>query len=209
MKTNSRRGIVLVLVLVVVAMLAMACLGFTELMLNERKAAQMAARQSQTRTLAQSGVELARQFLDRDPTDQTAAGGLYDNSQRFNGVVIADDTSPRDRGCCSVIAPRFGDQTIVGVRYGLQDESARINLATILQFDKQSAGGASQSGTGGTGTGGTGTGGTGTSGSGTSGSGTSGSGTGGSGTGGSGTGTGGTGPTITTAAGQTGTDAAK
>jgi len=135
--STTRRGIVLVIVLVVVAMLAMACLGFTELMLNERKAAWTAARQSQARMLAQSGIELARQFLDREATDRNASGGLYDNPQRFANVVIAGGDSPMDQGFCSLVAPRLEDRAVAGVRYGLQDESARINLATILQLTQQ------------------------------------------------------------------------
>jgi type II secretory pathway component PulK len=125
-------------VLVVIAMLTLAAVGFSDLMLTERKAAQTAGRQVRARVLAQSGAELARQFLDRDPADQTDAGGLYDNPQRFQAVLIADDAAPQDRGRCWVIAPRIDDggTTIAGVRYGLQDESTRINLATILTIGK-------------------------------------------------------------------------
>jgi type II secretory pathway pseudopilin PulG len=138
MRPKRRRGMILLLVLVVVAMLALVCLGYSDLMLGERRAALTASRQSQVRTLAQSGAELVRQFLDRAPADQTTAGGLFDNSQRFSGVLIADDDTPQNRGRCSVIAPRLdGDSTVIGARYGLQDESTRINLATILQFNKK------------------------------------------------------------------------
>ena len=134
----ARNGIVLLVVLVVIAMLTLVAVGFSDLMLTERKAAQTAGRQVRARVLAQSGAELARQFLDRDPADQTDAGGLYDNPQRFEGVLIADDAAPQDRGRCWVVAPRLDDggTTIAGVRYGLQDESTRINLATILTIGK-------------------------------------------------------------------------
>jgi type II secretory pathway component PulK len=133
------------LVLVVVAMLTLASLGFAELMLNEHRAAQTASRQSQARAFAQSGAELARQFLDRAATDQQTAGGIYDNSTRFANQLVADDTVPRNRGRFSVIAPRIEDRSVTGIRYGLQDESARINLATILDYDKSSGSGGSSS----------------------------------------------------------------
>ncbi len=135
-KPPRPRGIILVLVLVVTSVLTMACLVFAELMLNERRAAVTASRQVQTRVLAQSGTQLARQFLDLDPADQTAQGGLYDNPQTFQNVLIADEPAPQDRGHCSLIAPRISDDgtVFVGGRYGLQDESTRINLATICSL---------------------------------------------------------------------------
>ncbi len=135
---NNRRGVVLLLVLIVVTMLALGSFGFAELMLNEHRAAQTASRQSQARAFAESGAEVARQFLDRDPDDIQTAGGLYDNAQRFSSQVVADDDSPRDRGRFTILAPKIDDTAVAGVRYGLQDESAKINLATILTYDQSS-----------------------------------------------------------------------
>ena len=142
---KSRRGVVLLLVLIVVMILALGSLGFAELMLNEHRAAQTACRQSQARAFAESGAEVARQFLDRTADDQQTAGGLYDNAQRFSSQLVADDDSPRDRGRFTILAPKIDDTAITGVRYGLQDESAKINLATILTYD-QSSGSASSDG---------------------------------------------------------------
>ena len=135
MKTN-RRGVILLLVLVVVALLALASMTFCELMLNERKAVETAARQARARAFAQSGAEVARQFLDRTADDQTDAGGIYDNSQRFGHTVAAPDPTPQLCGYFSVIAPTYENNRISGVRYGLQDESMRINLNTLLEMDK-------------------------------------------------------------------------
>ena len=81
---------------------------------------------------------MARQFLDRWPDDLQAAGGLYDNPQRFSNQPVADDDSAHDRGRFTILAPKITDTAIEGARYGLQDESARINLAAILHFDQSS-----------------------------------------------------------------------
>jgi len=137
-RAARRRGIVLVLVLVVVAMLALASLSFCDLMLTERRAAQTSGRQARARALAQSGAEVARQFLDRDIQSQTEAGGIYDNPQRFANVLVADDNTPQERGYFTVVAPTFENNKIAGVRYGLQDESMRINLNTLLDMEKSS-----------------------------------------------------------------------
>lgn len=119
-------------------MLALASMGFCELMFNERLAAQTSARQSQARSLAQSGVEVARQFLDRSATDQTNAGGIYDNSDRFYNQLVADDPLPRDCGRFSIVAPCLSSdgKTVSDTRYGLQDESSRLSLAKIASMLK-------------------------------------------------------------------------
>ncbi len=142
MNSKRPRGIILVLVLVVVAILALASLSFCDLMSNEHKAAQTSGQQVQARALAESGAELARQFLDRTPADQADAGGIYDNPGRFQGVLAADVDNPADRGHFTLVAPVIQDCTITGIRYGLQDESTRINLGTLLQMDKKSPGAA-------------------------------------------------------------------
>jgi len=139
---RRRRGIVLLLVLVVVTMLAFATISFCNLMLSERRAAQTSGRQARARALAQSGAEVARQFLDRDPQSQLDAGGIYDNSRRFANVLVADDVTPQERGYFTIVAPKMDNNTIAGVRYGLQDESMRINLNTLLDMEKSSKGSA-------------------------------------------------------------------
>ena len=140
-----RRGVILLLVLIVVTMLALATGLFGRLMIAEHRGTQIASRQSQARASAESGAEVARQFLNRIPDDQQTAGGVYDNSQRFLDQIVAKDATPRDQGRFTVLAPKIEDTVISGVRYGLQDESARINLATILNYD-QSTGSASADG---------------------------------------------------------------
>ncbi len=135
---HRRRGVILLLVLVVVAMLALGAGLFGQLMLTEHRAAQVASRQSQVRAFAESGAEVARQFLNRLPEDQTSAGGLYDNDGRFKDQIVVKDATPRDQGRFSIVAPKIEDTVIEGARYGLQDESARINLARLLEYDQSS-----------------------------------------------------------------------
>jgi len=136
MKSRRRTGVILILVLVLVAILALCSLGFSERMLTERRATQIIGRRMQARVSAESGVEMARLFLDRSSNDQDEVGGWYDNPQRWRGVLVADDGLPRDRGRFTLVAPRLENRAPAGIRYGLEDESARINLCTILKADQ-------------------------------------------------------------------------
>jgi DNA uptake protein ComE-like DNA-binding protein len=137
---NKRRGTVLILVLVVIAMLTLAGLAFSQWMLTERRAAQVSGWQVQARALAESGVELTRQFVGRQTSLQDEAGGWYDNAGRFREVLVLDGEQPQDRGRFTILAPRIEDRAATGVRYGLEDESTRIDLWTLLDADQEPGG---------------------------------------------------------------------
>ncbi|MCR4412264.1 MAG: general secretion pathway protein GspK [Thermoguttaceae bacterium] len=143
-KPVARRGMVLLVVLVVIALLAMAALGFTELMLSEREAAELSVRQAQARACADSGLEFARSFLMQDAQTMQESGGWYDNMEQFRGVLVRDGLLPKDRGRFSIVAPAQEDGRFAGIRFGLEDESGRLNLNTLLLADRLQEGSARQ-----------------------------------------------------------------
>jgi len=144
MMSRKPAGLVLILVLAMVAILALSSFGIAERMLSERKAMQWLGRQVQARESANSGVEMARRFLDRSRDDQDDEGGWYDNPRLMQDVVVADDVAPRDRGRFTIVAPRIRNRDAADIRYGLEDESTRINLRTIIKADQSGDGNAKQ-----------------------------------------------------------------
>jgi len=132
----ARRGMILILVLVVIAVLSLGALTFSELMLVEHEAASLSGRQAQAQALAESGVEMARLFLGQDEESQYEAGGSYDNPDRFRSVLVIDDEQGRARGRFTFVVPLIEDGCCAGVRYGLEDESTRLNLNAIMLLDK-------------------------------------------------------------------------
>ena len=148
-KKPSPHGTVLVLILVVSVLLTLAVFTFSQLMLSERKGAVYGSRQKQARLLAESGVEWLRLFLSRDQLAIEQRGDLYDNPD-FCGHWITDGNpygaetrstpDPRDVGRFTILAPRLSDDgSLIGesVRYGLEDESAKINLHWVMQIEKE------------------------------------------------------------------------
>lgn len=134
----GRRGMVLVVVLVVITLLALGTLTFSELMMAEREGAEVAVLQSQTRALAESGVEMIRMFLAQDAQVQQQSGGWYDNPSQFRGVGVIYDGGPHGVGRFTVIAPAMdSDGRLAGIRYGLDDESTKLDLNTVLEVDKK------------------------------------------------------------------------
>jgi len=142
---THRRGVVLILVLVVVMILALGAYSFTDLMLTHQESTTLSGRQTQTRLLVDSGVEMLRLFLAQNEDARTEAGGLFDNPDRFHGVTVVLDDDPQQQASFTVIAPSITDDgSLGGVRYGLEDESTRLNLNTLLMAEQQQEGSATQ-----------------------------------------------------------------
>lgn len=132
-----RAGIVLALVLVVIAVLALAAYAFTELMITHRAGASVSGRQLQTKMFVDSGVATLRTFLMQDAETIAASGGLFDNPTLFQAIpVLSAEQDVTERGNFTILAPRLDDEgTPMGVRYGLEDESAKLNLNLLLLAD--------------------------------------------------------------------------
>lgn len=139
-RRRRRRGMVLVLVLIVIAILSLSGYTFSSLMWSEHKAADLALRQAQARALAESGVEAARVFLAQQAAEQLQTGGWYDNPAEFQGAGVVDDDRPSRRGRFTIIAPRIEGGVRAGLRYGLENESAKLNLNMVLKAEQASAG---------------------------------------------------------------------
>jgi DNA uptake protein ComE-like DNA-binding protein len=131
-----RDGMVLVLVLVVIALLSLAGYTFCEMMLTEHEATLLNGRAVQAQALADSGVEMTRMFLAQPIDLRQQAGGLYDNPDQFQGLLVVDDETPQGRGRFTIVASRIEEGAPGGIRYGLEDESTRLNLNALLAVDK-------------------------------------------------------------------------
>ncbi len=132
------RGVVLIIVLIVVAALAFSAYAFSGLMFTHNEATQVSGRQVQAESLMASGVEAARAFLMQDTAMQAEGGGSYDNGTRFRAINVVNEDNPAERGNFTVLSPSLDtDGNPSGVRYGLENESARLNLNALFGIEKQ------------------------------------------------------------------------
>lgn len=129
-REDLRRGSVLLVVLVIVAVLTLAAYNYTQQMLTELEAATMTGSDVQAREAADSGVEYVATLL-ANRTDP-ALENLQHNPSLFMGKVIVP--SPRARGTArfSIVAPVEHSTHGNAIRYGLMDESAKLNLNMLL-----------------------------------------------------------------------------
>lgn len=68
---------------------------------------------------------------------------LYDNPTRFRGVPVAAASlarSVRGTGRFSIFSPRIEQDRLLGVRFGLVNESTRLHLGAVLQWELESPG---------------------------------------------------------------------
>lgn len=144
---SQRRALVLVLVLIVVMMVALAGFTFAELMLTENKATRVHGEQLRLQQAIASGVEQLKQFAELPRNEQEAAGGALENPKLFQAVPLeselADTRTVANRLRFSIVAPAAGatnSSQAPGIRFGVENESARLHLGDVLQYEQQMAG---------------------------------------------------------------------
>jgi type II secretion system (T2SS) protein K len=129
-----RRGMALALVLLVVLLLAYAGYSFTALMVTEAATTSMYERDAQTRACADSGIEYVAAILG-EAVDGAALPNLYNNPELFQALLLQDAPVPRGRLMLSIVAPVENDVSGSTIRFGLVDQSSKLNVNALLQTD--------------------------------------------------------------------------
>jgi len=127
--TSLRPGSVLLIVLVVVALLSLGAYTFSEFMIVEAEATSAYGREVQARAAADSGLVMAASLLEKRYAENPQS--VYSNPQSFEGVLVRDSTSSRGRSRFSVVSTAEQDTSGRTVRFGLFDESSKLNLNTL------------------------------------------------------------------------------
>ncbi len=131
-----RRGIVLVIVLVVVTIIALAGFSFVAFMLTEKKGVALRGEELQAQAILSSGEEFLNAFLEQPSEVRDDAGGTSDNPEVFRAVSVLEDEISGNNGRFSVIYEQREDESEPLLRFGVENESARLNLAAVLQWDR-------------------------------------------------------------------------
>lgn len=136
----ERQGTVLIIVVVVVVMLSLAGLSFVVNMQTENRAARLQGRRLQLDYVVDSGAELLKAFCQQSWVEQQEAGGCWDNAQRFRGLCVLDEEQAGRRVCFSIVAPKSDDGETTAVRFGVENESAKLNLGTLVRWESRTPG---------------------------------------------------------------------
>lgn len=133
-----RKAFLLVMVLLVVTGVSLGSLTMLETMVVSKDSTQLSSQQTQARYVADSGIEFLRYFLAFSKSQQDEAGGWKNNPQLFQAMNVIPETDPQRVANFTMLAPNFDELgKYSGIRYGLQNESARLNLNALIVIDEQ------------------------------------------------------------------------
>ena len=129
---RRRRGVVLIVVTIVIMLISLAAYGFLTLMETENKASRARGDQMQAQSVACSGREYLASLLERPRSERPAGAASDDLPEQFGNIVVDGSQDQRDederQGRFSVIAPNDSETAARTLRFGYENESAKINL---------------------------------------------------------------------------------
>jgi DNA uptake protein ComE-like DNA-binding protein len=113
-------------------MLTLGTATYLELMQNEHRAVRSHGRAVQAQRLAESGIEYVKYLVGLTPAEIQESEGLSSNEAALQAIVVDDQPEDNDRGRFSIVGPAQEDGLYVGYKFGLQNESARLNVNVLL-----------------------------------------------------------------------------
>ena len=139
-RPKRRNGFFLVLVLIVIVVATLSVYSFTGLMIAYDDSSYLSADMVQARVAAESAAEMIRLMLAEPPESRLEFGGVYNNPQAFQAVPVALGGSG---GTINFTVPATAldeNGRLAGLRFGLQNESARMNVNALTAIEENWSG---------------------------------------------------------------------
>ena len=144
---RNRNGMALLVVVVLVMLIALGAYRFSFYMESQYRLTRWNEEQVHARLAALSGVEMAAAFVEMPPAKRAIIGGLFDNPISFRGVSIdaeVDASALNNNPSVwrfSLVSPRNFDSQVtlnqgLAIRFGLENESAKLHIPTLLGWDR-------------------------------------------------------------------------
>jgi len=138
---RKERGVLMFVVTIVISILALGGVALLGLMKVERLTTLEHLTQIQTDNADRSAVSLIQAFAELSRKRQDQLGGSYQNPALFRGVeLLGTAQGARSDIRLTVLSPVFNREEIEGLRYGLTNESAKLNLTAILAWEEETPG---------------------------------------------------------------------
>ena len=132
------------IVTIVIIMVSLAGFSFVALMSTEHKAVRLHGEELQVAAAVASGEEFLKALLQQSTRTGNASAYLSDNAELFRAVTVFEDEVSATRTLFSVISPHLEDEALAGIRFGLANESSRLNLRALVHWDLIRPGAASE-----------------------------------------------------------------
>jgi DNA uptake protein ComE-like DNA-binding protein len=133
---GKRQAFLLLAVLLVISAVTLAALAFMQSMLLGHEESRLTGESIQARYAADSGIDAARLFVAYNRAARLEAGGTFSNPNTFQAIPVLEGRDPLNPCNYSLIAPDLNeDGSYSSIRFGLQNESARLNLNVLPMID--------------------------------------------------------------------------
>jgi DNA uptake protein ComE-like DNA-binding protein len=135
-RVKPRRGFLLLAVLIVISAVTLASTAFMKSMLLGHEESRITGQSIQARYAADSGIDAARLFVAYSRAARLEAGGTFNNPETFQAIPVLQSPDPANPCNYTIVAPNLNEEgKYSGIRFGLQNESARLNLNVLPTID--------------------------------------------------------------------------
>jgi Type II secretion system (T2SS), protein K len=155
-----RKGMALLVVVVLVMLISLGAYRFSFYMESQYRLTRLHEERVQARLAALSGMELAAAIVEMPVAKRAVLGGLQNNASIFQHVAMEPllETAPslteESVWRFSLISPRMNDDSkqsarastelpgvqSLSMRFGLENESAKLHIPTLLAWDRMKPG---------------------------------------------------------------------
>lgn len=132
----------MLIVMIVIVMITLAGLSFVLTLSTENKAVHRQGDQLQLDEALASGGELLKAFCSQSAQLRSESGGTQDNPAAFGNIEISGDAGSDNALQLSIFSPGSDGAAGDAVRSGLEDESARLNLGVLADWERRVPGSA-------------------------------------------------------------------
>ena len=146
----------LLVVVVLVMLIALGAYRFSFYMESQYRLTRLHEEQVHARLAAISGMELAAAIVEMPPAQRISVGGLLNNAAVFRDIAVDASLTPTEsnrdpdawRFC--LVSPRAADEQInsplsasqiagapsLSFRFGLENESAKLHIPSLIAWDR-------------------------------------------------------------------------
>ncbi len=140
---SSRNGVILFVVVIVIALVSLSAYAFTVLMQTEFRAAHLRGDQLQVEQVAASGSDYLRSLLAQPRGQREQWGGWPNNETLFRDQIVDRDPLVARAGRFSIVSLAYTtDDPQPRYQFGVEDQSGKLSLETLLRWDQQLPGSA-------------------------------------------------------------------
>ena len=159
-RSGQSKGMALLVVVVLIMLTALGAYRFSFYMESQYRLTRLHEEQVHARLAAISGMELAAAIVEMSPSQRMSIGGLVDNAAVFRDIAVdlsanatANQRDPHLWRFC-LLSPRSMEEAtntpqipaqIAGaaslrIRFGLENESAKLHMPTLIAWDQMMPG---------------------------------------------------------------------